>query len=180
MHGSILVAFERYAATRLGAGGLAQVRRESGIGEKVFLAVQTYSDEDAFSLIGTTSRITATDVHVLLEDFGRFLAPELISMYGMLADPRWRTLEFLENVESTIHRVVRLRNPGAQPPEIRCERTNVNEAVVTYGSARRLCALARGLIHGVAGHYGQRVTIQEPSCMHRHAPHCRILVRIEN
>jgi len=180
MHGSILVAFERYAATRLGGEGLARIRAESGIGDKVFLAVQTYADEDAFALIGTASRVTATDVHALLEDFGRFLASDLISMYGMLADPRWRTLEFLENVETTIHRVVRLRNPGARPPEIRCERTAPNEAVVIYGSARRLCALARGLIQGVAAHHRESVTIHEPQCMHRNAPHCRIVVRIES
>jgi len=78
-------------------------------------------------------------------DFGEFIAPDLMATYPRLIRPEWRTLDVLVNAEQTVHKVVRLRNPGARPPLLRCARTTPEEVVITYASPRRLCALARGL-----------------------------------
>jgi hypothetical protein len=179
VHGSIFTSLEKYANTRFGPGGFARLCREAGLGDRIFLTIRLYPDDEAFALIGAASRMSSIDVHVLLEDFGAFLARDLMSMYGMLADPSWRTLDFLVNVDDTIHRVVRLRNPGAQPPELHCERVGPGEVVLHYASSRRLCDLARGLIRGVAAHYGETVSVIESDCMHRGARQCRIVARLE-
>jgi predicted hydrocarbon binding protein len=52
--------------------------------------------------------------------------------------------------------------------------------VVTYTSARQLCALGRGIIRGLAREYKERVTIDEPVCMLRGADTCEIHVRVAN
>ena len=89
----------------------------------------------------------------------------------------WRTLEFLESTEETIHRVVRIKDATARPPEIRCERVSPAEVVIHYASERRMCAVARGIARGVADHYGEPVEILEPSCMLRGDAECLIHVR---
>src|SRR5207244_2056324 len=66
-----------------------------------------------------------------------------------------------------------------RPPLLRCARPTAEEVVITYTSPRRLCALARGIIRGVARHYGEPVTITETTCMHRGAEACTISIRVQ-
>lgn len=179
MHGVIFSELNKYAQARLGADGWKNLLAEAGLTGKVYLGIQTYPDEEAVKLVGAATKLAKADAATILEDFGGFIAPDLLEMYGMLARPEWRTLEFLENVERTIHRVVRLRQPGAAPPEIRTTRTSKDEVAIDYSSARRMCALARGLIRGVSEHYKQKVTISEPECMLKSASRCRIVVRLD-
>jgi predicted hydrocarbon binding protein len=74
---------------------------------------------------------------------------------------------------------VRLRNPGARPPELQVERTAKDALRISYRSARRMCGIARGIVLGLAGHFGERVRIEEPSCMLRGADRCEIDVALE-
>jgi len=39
--------------------------------------------------------------------------------------------------------------------------------VITYTSPRKMCAVAKGIIRGVAAHYQEQVTVDEPQCMLR-------------
>ena len=72
---------------------------------------------------------------------------------------------------------MRARNPGARPPELKAERTAPDEVVVTYASARRLCGFGKGIVRGLARHFGETVTLDEPSCMLRGDGECRLRVR---
>jgi predicted hydrocarbon binding protein len=98
-------------------------------------------------------------------------------MYAALIQPEWRTLDVVLHTEETVHRVVRMRNPGAAPPYLRAERTSPDEVVVHYTSQRKLCAIAKGIVRGLSSHFGDGVTILETECMHRGAAECRIVVR---
>ena len=98
-------------------------------------------------------------------------------MYRTLVRPEWKTLELLENVEHTIHSVVRARYPGAVPAQIACVRIGPNEAVLTYTSARRMCPVAKGIVKGLGTAF-QQVSIDEASCMQRGSPACRMTIRV--
>jgi predicted hydrocarbon binding protein len=50
--------------------------------------------------------------------------------------------------------------------------------VVTYTSARHLCAVGRGIIRGLAKQFRERVTIIEPVCMLRGATACELHVQV--
>jgi hypothetical protein len=113
----------------------------------------------------------------LLEGFGEFLVPTYLSLYGALLKPQWRTLEVLENTEETVHRVVRLRNPGAEPPRLRVRRIAVDQVELTYDSPRRLCAVARGIARGVAKKFSEGLQITDRRCMLRGDSACVILFR---
>jgi hypothetical protein len=176
MHGMIFTALKKFCRARLGPSAWETVLEHSEMANRVFLTLESYSDEDALALIATVCRLTDTETSVVLEDFGEFLAPELIALYAPLVRPEWRTFDLLLNTENTIHRVVRLRNPGAEPPRIRCDANGPDQVTILYDSPRRLCSLARGLIRGVGRHYDETIAISESSCMLRGDPACELVV----
>ena len=177
MHGIIFAELKKYVQARHGDDTWKALVQRAGVGNTLYLPIREYPDADVVAIVGAASEATGTPAGEILEDFGGFIAPDLMAMYRSLVKPEWRTLEFLENTEETIHRVVRIKDPAARPPELRCERLSANEVVVRYTSARRLCAVARGIVRGLAAHYQERVEISEPSCMLRGDDECRIHVR---
>lgn len=177
MHGMIHLQLQRFVESRYGAAGWQELERRAGLERQVFTALQSYPDRDLVQLVTAAVGLTGVPASELLEAFGEFLVPTYLDVYGSLVKPSWRTLDLLEHTEHTIHRVVRVRQPGAAPPELKVERTSKTEVMLTYSSERRLCAVARGIIKGAAAHYDERVQIAERTCMLRGADACRISVR---
>jgi predicted hydrocarbon binding protein len=179
MHGLIHVQLQRFVESRHGAAAWRELNRRAGLDSRVFTALESYPDQEMMRLVNEAAGLTGMPVGELLEAFGEFLAPAYLGVYSSLVKPTWRTLELLEHTEQTIHRVVRVRQPGATPPVLSVERTSKLEVIVTYKSQRRLCAVARGIIRGVALHYHEQVHILERECMLRGADACRIRVRLQ-
>ncbi len=177
MHGVIFSRLKQYVDGKLGRAAWTELLHESGIGDKIYLAVEAYPDEELVRLMMTASRTKQIPLPKLLEDFGRELVPMYLGMYGHLIKPEWRTLDVIDHTEETIHKVVRIRNPGAMPPVLTTTRPSKNEVLLEYSSARRLCAVARGIIHGVAAHFDELVTIRESKCMLHGAPACLMSIR---
>jgi hypothetical protein len=90
--------------------------------------------------------------------------------------PEWKTLDLIEHTEERIHKIVRLRHTGARPPYLTTERRGPREIVIHYSSARRMCALAKGIARGIARSYNESITIADVRCMHRGDPTCEIVV----
>jgi hypothetical protein len=177
MHGIIFSELRRYADDRLGPYSWRALLREVGLGPRIYLPVQAYPDAEAIALIGAAAARAGLPVPVVLEDFGTFIAPTLLSMYRSLIEPGWRTLDVLENTEQTIHTVVRMRNPGAVPAVLSCRRHSSDYLVLTYTSERRLCPLAIGIIKGLAAHFGDGIDIDQTQCMYDGADACTMAVR---
>jgi heme-NO-binding protein len=177
MHGLIFAELKKFADERLGATVWPELLRQAGLPNRMYLPIQQYPDAEAVAVVKAACDRTGLTPDALLQQFGEFIAPHLLEMYAPLVDRKWRTLEVVENTEETIHQVVRLRNPGATPPELRTERTGPEEVVVIYASPRKMCGVARGIVRGLARHFGEMIAIDEPACMHRGAPVCRISVR---
>jgi hypothetical protein len=175
MHGIIFGELKKLVDTKLGGDTWRTLVKEAGLGAKVYMPVTEYPDTEAIALVGAIAKHTGKSPQHILEEFGEFIAPDLLALYRHMVKPDWRTLELLENTEETIHRVVRLRNPGARPPELKTDREG-NEVLITYTSARRMCGVAIGIVRGLARHYGENITINQLSCMHTGANACRILV----
>jgi hypothetical protein len=82
------------------------------------------------------------------------------------------------SADSVIHKAIRVRDASAQPPRLQPRRISDREVQIDYDSERRLCALAIGICRGVAAHYQESITIEQPECMHDGASRCRIVVRL--
>jgi hypothetical protein len=178
MHGTIFVELQKYVQTKLGTEAWMTLRREAGITRnEPYDPFQSYPDEEVGALVGTASRITGTPAQALLEDFGEFIAPDLLDMYWGVIAPEWRTLDVLEHTEKTIHDVVRLNHAGATPPYLHASRNAPDEVTILYTSPRRLCSVAKGITRGIARHYEETVTIEDPRCMLRGDDDCLLVVK---
>lgn len=161
MHGIIHAEIRRYIEHRHGREAWHEALQKAGLEGRIYTTVGTYPDEQLMAIVDAAVSMTGTPVNEILEDFGEFLAPSLLSMYRALIRPEWKTAELLLHTEATIHTVVRMKNPGAEPPHLRFESTGPDSLVFFYNSPRRLADVARGIIRGVADHYGETVIIDE-------------------
>ena len=177
MLGIIFFLLQRFLRKELGPAAWKQLFAEAGIGPKMYLAENTYPAEEAIGLLQAAGRLKGRSVPDLVESFGYVIAPDLLGLFRSLIRPEWKTLDLLENVE-TMHTAMRKRNPVADPPVVQGLRISETEMQLTYTSKRRLCTLAKGIIRGVAGLYGEDVEIVEHSCMHSGYLYCTFHVRI--
>lgn len=179
MYGMIFSELRKYAEARLGAKGWDSLLEKAGLKKHTYMTVGSYPDSDAVALVGAASAITGLAVPAILEDFGAFIAPSLITMYGHLMKPNWKTLDVIENTEGTVHVVVRQQREGAQPPRLKATRVSAREVLLVYDSKRQMCALAKGIGKGLAQHFKEKITVLETQCMHAGAPRCEIHFRSE-
>lgn len=177
MHGIVFSELKRYVDGKFGGSTWATLLTKAGLGSKLFLPTQTYPDQEIIAIAVAASQATGLEIPAILEDFGEFITPSLLKLYGLFVKPEWKTLDLIENTEETIHKVVRMKNPGASPPQLKCQRTKPNEVILTYSSARRMCGLAKGIVKGLGKHYGEKVEVAESQCMLKNDPHCLISIR---
>ena len=64
--------------------------------------------------------MTGQPTLALLEDFGQFIVPSLLRMYGHLLKAGWKSIDVIEHTEGTVHTVVRVQKS-------RCQASPANE-----------------------------------------------------
>lgn len=178
MHGVIMAELEKFVTQQHGASTWRDLLSRAQLPNRVYVAAATYPDSEAVALVNAASALTGTPASELLEAFGEALVPGLLQIYGRMLKPDWKTLDVLEYTESAIHAVVRRQSPGAQPPQLQCVRVSATEVRVTYASSRQMCAVAKGIIRGIAGQFGERIVLKETACMLKGAPKCDLSVRL--
>ena len=179
MHGIILFELGRFAGERVGAPAWDEILRRMGLQSTALPPLRVVPDESVMRLVSALADVDGTTTPELLHDFGRWLAPHLLATYASLIPSTWTTLDILDNIESVIHRAVRMRDPQATPPRLETRRNADGSRSVIYSSERRLCHMATGLIHGIALSHGSVATVAQPSCMHAGAAHCELVVRLD-
>lgn len=177
MHGLVFVELERFATATLGKELWQAAARAAGLEERVYVPISSYPDAELVALLTQVSKSSGIAAAALLEQFGAALAPRLLALYKFVVKPEWKALDVIEHTESVIHAVVRRRDPQAQPPQLQCTRNSPEQVTVVYSSARKLCALARGLIAGIGQSYAEGLELTEERCMLQGARDCRIVVR---
>lgn len=176
MHGVIFSELKKFVQDRHGNQAWKELAQRAELSTEFYVPLKTYPDEDASNLVAAAADLTGKPASELLEEFGEFIAPNLLGMYRSLIRPEWKTLDLIEHTEETIHRVVRARKPGADPPKLDCERTAPDRIDIVYTSERRMCGVAKGIVKGIASHYDEEVAITESDCMLNGAQQCRMSV----
>jgi predicted hydrocarbon binding protein len=176
MHGRIFWELRAYTEATYGDRSWRELLKIAGVEEKVYLG-KAYPDTEMVELVGAAAKLGGKSVPELLEDFGAFLSPHLLTMYGHLIKQEWRTLELIEHAERVGHSTVRQQEAGTAPPFLRVKRLGAEKVVLIYSSPRKLCALAVGMIKGLGKHFNEEVSVQHTTCMHRGAAACEIVVR---
>lgn len=178
MHGMVFGELKKFVDKKLGGDTWRTLLVEAGLPSRVYVPIKVYPDKEIFSLVATASRLTGLDAPVILKDFGAFIAADLLLLFRRQIQKNWNVIDLLEQIEDTIHNVVRLRNPGAKPPQLRVERVADDNVIIHYTSSRRMCALGIGLIEGIAEQFGDPVTVNEQTCMLHGDTACTIDIRL--
>ena len=178
MNGIIFIEIGKFARSQLGDKIWGEAVHAAGIPDQFYYRVADYRDEEAVALLSTLSAAMHEPLDVILKGLGEFIVPDLIRMARYWIEPDWKTLDLIANTEHTIHEMLRTEGSQTNPPRLQCQRTGAGEVVVNYDSPRKMCALARGIIMGIGKHYGENVTIEEPSCMPNGGAMCQIVVTV--
>ena len=161
MHGIIHAELKEYVETNHGKDAWRAILQKAGLPNKIYMSISTYEDAEAVAIVKAASSLTGVPPLEILEDFGEFIAPDLLGMYKSLIDPSWKSADLFLHTEETIHTVVRRKNPGAAPPNLKFKRVGPNELHFHYDSPRQMSAVAKGIMKGVAKHYNETIHIQE-------------------
>ena len=179
MHGLIVNQLRQFVVHAFGRELWTRMRADTGLEIDDVPAIdRSYEDADVVALVQAAAAASGADAQDLLEQFGEFLAPALLRIYAPILRPEWRTLDVIQHAEARIHRVVRRQDAQAAPPYLTATRSSADVVEVNYESPRRLCAVARGIMHGLATHFNERLDIQQPTCMLRGDPACRLVGRL--
>lgn len=167
MKGSVFNAFEAFVESRLQGPSFDVVLDGAELefaGPHV--GPGTYQDADLVALVVRYAGLCRLQVPVVLVEFGRFLFGMLDRHAPAFARAFDEPVGFLESLERTIHVEVRKLDSEAYVPTVLVERKRDGGIVLSYHSKRQLCALAEGLLLGVADHYDHDVELTHPVCMH--------------
>lgn len=141
--------------------------------EGVYASLGSYPDSELLALVDATAAITGRSRQEVLRGFGEAVFPLFIARYPNFMSGARDARTFLLSLNTTIHSEVRKLYSGAGCPHFRFA-IAPNRLRIGYGSPRRLCSLAEGMIQGVATHFGERIELSHPECMHKGAQSCRI------
>ncbi len=145
---------------------------------KIYFPVKDYPDEEIFALAIKASEALTLPINVVLEDFGTFVGHKLLTFYHMyIKNHDWKTLDIVESAGTYIHDAMARHNPLRKPPVIHAERLSPDELILHYNSPRRLCHVVRGIVAGMADHFGEKFSVKESQCMHNGSDECVFRVR---
>ena len=174
MHGLIFASFRDYLLTEHGS----DVANVVLAGEPQYTLSEAYPDEQFLALFERACQRTELPAEQMLFDFGVFTAATTFArLYSVLFKMSPTARAFLLTVETPIHDTVRVALPDARPPQLAVTDLGEDGLEIVYTSPRRICAMLRGLVEGTGRVYDERLEIEEPECMHRGDPACRVVVR---
>ena len=146
----------------------------------VYTTLGNYPDGELVALIRALAEHTGDTEREALRWFGRSAMPSLAKAYPEFFAGHDDTRTFVGTLNDIIHPEVRKLYPGADVPTFGYHASADGSITLRYGSPRRMCALAEGLIEGAAAQFGQVVRIEQPSCMLRGDELCTIEVRVDD
>jgi len=176
MHGSICVILKKFVEQNFGGDVWKDVLRLAGHEGLVLSPIQIYPDDAVFAIVGATCERLELDMPTALEAVGKFAAPELMRFARGMLHPDWKTFELLSNIETLIHRTIRVSNPGAEPANIQAFELSAEQIQVVYSSQRGLCALAKGILQGLGDVFDEELSVVKNTCTHKGDPFCTFTI----
>lgn len=175
MKGVIFNVLEQVYTDRYDADAwydLVEASNSSGI----YTSLGSYPDEELVSLIETAALTAGHEFQEMLRWFGRAALPVLAKKYPHFFAPHREAESLVRSVNEIIHPEVRKLYAGAGCPHFHFGSDEGGRMLIGYNSARQMCRLVEGFVHGVSDYYLQTAEIEHLACMHEGAPRCLIAV----
>ena len=143
-----------------------------------YTSLGSYPDAHLMALVHAAAMARGESDQAVIRWIGREAMAPLAVAYPAFFDPHDDVRSFILTLNDIIHPEVRKLYPGADVPTFGFSTDADGSITLRYGSPRRLCSFAEGLIEGAAAHFGQTVAIEQPMCMLRGDELCSIEVRV--
>lgn len=179
MYGVIFTFLEEYVKERHGGEETWRTLLKATTGQayKIYFPVKDYADEEIVALAQTAAEALNLTLPAVLEDFGSYVGPRLMSFYPMyLKGHDKNTFDMIIHAGKNIHDAVHRHNPERKPPQLSAHKESDNVLMVHYHSHRKLCHVVKGIIRGLGEHFKENLTIEETQCMYDGAGECVIKV----
>lgn len=179
MYGVIFTFLREYVEER--HGGLETwrtvLKATTGQAYKLYLPVVDYPDKEIVALAQTASKALDIPLPAVLEDFGSYVGPRLMSFYPMyLKNDIDNTFDLIIHAGDNIHDAIHRHNPERKPPELSASKESNDVLIINYKSHRKFCFIVRGIVRGLADKFDESFTIKETQCMHNGANKCVLRV----
>lgn len=142
-----------------------------------FTSLGMYDDALMLRLIDALAARTSSTRDDTLRWFGRHAFPKLDERYPDLVRVYGCTADLVGHLDHVIHPEVHKVYPDAELPSFQVRDTE-DGLIITYRSAKRLCALAEGFIFGAASVFDESVELAHTACMHHGADSCVMVCTI--
>jgi predicted hydrocarbon binding protein len=177
MQGSIFTAFSEMIIEKMGMEVWNYLLTDTApSSEGVYTNGMQYEDSEMMSLVTALSEKTKIDATTLVRDFGSYLFSYLYNSCPADITHIDNLKDFLLCIDSVIHKEVQRVYPNAYLPSFDYSETPEGDLVMYYQSKRKLCHLSEGLILSAAAHFQQKITIEQPECMHTGHEKCKLVV----
>lgn len=179
MHGIVHKTLEQYVVDRADEDAWDRIIDRADVEPTLYLQVSHYDDDEIDAILETLASMAGEDRHAIEQDFGRALAPELLSTFGAHVRNDWGVLELLDEIE-TLRTAVENASADVELPEVMSRRAGT-EVHVTYSTHRdpTYCRLAHGILEGLVTAFDEDGTVTEEECVHEGGTTCRFLVTID-
>ncbi|WP_254762484.1 heme NO-binding domain-containing protein [Natrinema marinum] len=179
MHGIVHKSLKEYVVERTDDDTWDTIVEQTDLEPKLYLPVTHYDDAEIDTVLERLSSMATQDRDAIERDFGRTLAPELLSTFSAHLRRDWEFAELLASLED-VYDDVDDATKEASLPAISCSRES-DGTVVTYDTHRdqQYCGLAHGILEGFAAAYGADATVTETACVDDGADECTFRVDLE-
>ncbi len=164
MHGIVHKTLKEYVIERTDEETWTSIIDRTDIEPSLYLPVSHYDDAEIDMILAAVTEMAVQDRRTIERDFGRTLAPELLSTFDAYVKDDWTFVELLSRMQS-VARSVDESTPKATVPDVSCRQSG-DAMIVTYRSERDYCGLAHGILEGIATEYSVGVVVSEEGCVH--------------
>lgn len=173
MHGIVHKTLKEYAIDRTDEETWETILERAGLEPTLYLPVSSYDDHEVEAILSAASSMATQDRRRIERDFGRTLAPELLSTFSahVRTDDLFAFLADLESVRDDIDAAT----TDASLPSLTTTRESTDDVHLAYRTHREpaYCGLARGMLEGLAEEFDVEVTVVKTACVHDDESACR-------
>lgn len=180
MKGTIFVELMNLVEEILGLEGVDAVIEKCGdqlSTEGAYTAVGYYPHEELITLVGAVSELVPDQADQLLDLFAKSLMTTFERIHPEFFEGQKNYFDFLESVETQIHKEVLKLYPEAKPPQIRITRRTEDEVDLHYSSHRPLAPFSVSLAKAAGDMFDQNLTINVHSTSESQRE-CRFTVKM--
>jgi len=159
MHGIIFAELRKFVEGNHDHKTWVELLKASGFDGRTYYPNMPYPDSELVEIVSQASIQMGVSKDSLLESFGKFIVKDLLVVFKYTLQPDWNTLDLIENVETVIHKAVRINNKGAQPPKLTVSRVSQTRVEIVYQSPRKMEHLGVGIIKGIADSFKEKVRV---------------------